>query len=187
MKNFKEHLLDAAESFDAWRVVPRMMLLSYGYLVWHLYMWYRSIAVYTQTKCDGVILQLLLDHGMTFLQARDLACNIVGTVGGPTGEQTVFVTTIIGLSTGIFALYTTTGRKWAMEQPMFFRPGNGGDSSHGSSGGYGNGGYGSSGGYGSGNKGGNNHNPHGGTSGNNHNQHDNPHGKPHGGKNDPPR
>lgn len=115
MRKFKTWALTLAESFDAWRVVPRTMLIAYGYLVWSLYVWYKSIPIYVQTKCDGAVLQILLDQKVKLAQAQELACNIVGTVGGPTSEQTMFVTTIIGLSTGIFALYTTTGRKWQKE------------------------------------------------------------------------
>lgn len=115
MRKFKTWALTLAESFDAWRIVPRAMLISYGYLVWSLYTWYKNIPIYVQTKCDGAVLQILLDKSMKLAQAQELACNIVGTVGGPTSEQTMFVTTIIGLSTGIFALYTTTGRKWQKE------------------------------------------------------------------------
>lgn len=115
MEKFKSWALALAESFDAWRVVPRTMLLSYGYLVFQLYLWYKNIPIYMQTKCDGAVLQILLDKGLKFEQAKELACNVIGTVGGPSSEQTMFVTTIIGLSTGIFALYTTTGRKWGKE------------------------------------------------------------------------
>lgn len=115
MEKFKLWALTLAESFDAWRVVPRTMLLSYGYLVFQLYLWYKNIPIYMQTKCDGAVLQILLDQGTKLEQAKELACNVIGTVGGPSSEQTMFVTTIIGLSTGIFALYTTTGRKWAKD------------------------------------------------------------------------
>lgn len=115
MRKFKSWALALAESFDAWRLVPRTILLSYGYLVWSMYTWYKAIPIYVQTKCDGAVLEILIGKGMHMLQAKELACNIIGTVGGPTSEQTMFVTTIIGLSTGIFALYTTTGRKWQRE------------------------------------------------------------------------
>lgn len=115
MEKIKGWFLALAESFDAWRVVPRLMLLCYGYLVWALFAWYKSIPQYVQTKCDGAVLQILLEQGQSLVIARELACNIIGATGGPTSEQTMFVTTIIGLSTGIFALYTTTGRQWQKE------------------------------------------------------------------------
>ncbi len=108
----KAWLLAAAEGFDAWRVVPRLMLIAYGYLVWSLYSWYRAIPVYLQTKCEATVLETLLSRNVPINLAKEMACNVTATMGGPSSEQTMFVTTIIGLSTGIFALYTTTGRKW---------------------------------------------------------------------------
>ena len=115
MRRFKVWCLTLAESFDAWRIVPRAMLIAYGYLVFQLYLWYKDIPIYMQTKCDGAVMQILLEHGTKLEVAKELACNVIGVVGGPSSEQTMFVTTIIGLSTGIFALYTTTGRKWQKE------------------------------------------------------------------------
>ena len=49
---------------------------------------------------------------MPLEQATELACKYADMIGGPTAAQSAFVTTIIGLSTGIFGLYTTTGRRW---------------------------------------------------------------------------
>lgn len=115
MRKFKTWALNVAEAFDSWRIVPRAMLVSYGYLVWSMYVWYRSIPLYPQIKCDSAVLEVVLSHGVKLAQAAEIACGYVGTVGGPTSEQTMFVTTITGLSAGIFALYTTTGRKWQKE------------------------------------------------------------------------
>ena len=39
----KRTWLDAAELFDAWRVVPRLVLLSYGHMVWDMWQWVKSI------------------------------------------------------------------------------------------------------------------------------------------------
>lgn len=117
MLKFRRWALALAESIDAWRIVPRMMLIAYGYLVLQLFLWFKSIPLYVQTKCDAAVLQLFLDKGVALLQAKELACSVAGTVGGPTAEQTAFVTTIVGLSTAIFAFYTGTGRKWQKETP----------------------------------------------------------------------
>lgn len=115
MRKFKTWALNVAESFDAWRIVPRAMLVSYGYLVWSMYVWYKSIPIYPQIKCDSAVLEVVLARGAQLAKAAEIACGYVGTVGGPTSEQTMFVTTITGLAAGIFALYTTTGRKWQKE------------------------------------------------------------------------
>jgi hypothetical protein len=65
-----------------------------------------------QEKCDAAILQIFTEAGMELEKAQKLACTVIDVVGGPTPAQSAFVTTIIGLSTGIFGLYASTGRKW---------------------------------------------------------------------------
>ena len=71
-----------------------------------------SIPTYVQTKCDSCVLQVLTDRGLDIDAAKAIACSVLDIVGGPTAAQSAFVTTIIGLSTGIFGLYVATGRKW---------------------------------------------------------------------------
>jgi hypothetical protein len=89
-----------------------MMLFCYGWLVFQLYIWFKSIPTYVQEKCDPAIITTALANHISFDQMRLLACTASGVVGGPTTAQSAFVTTIIGLSTGIFGLYTATGRRW---------------------------------------------------------------------------
>lgn len=119
----RQYVLLLAESFDAWRVIPRLMLLAYGYLVFNLYIWYKNIPTYVQEKCDANIVMQLLAEGMSKPEIKQFACTVGDVVGGPTAAQSTFVTTIIGLSTGIFGLYTATGRKWDnWEPPAVHRP-----------------------------------------------------------------
>ena len=40
----RENLLTWAEIIDAWRVVPRTLLVAYGYLVWYVVNWYMGLA-----------------------------------------------------------------------------------------------------------------------------------------------
>lgn len=115
----RQNILLLAEAFDAWRVIPRLMLLAYGYLVFNLYIWYKNIPTYVQEKCDAAIVAQLLAKGMQMPEIKQFACTVADVVGGPTTAQSTFVTTIIGLSTGIFGLYTTTGRKWDGWEPTF--------------------------------------------------------------------
>ena len=112
LSKFRQYSLAIAESIDAWRVIPRGMLVAYGALVVNLYSWYKSIPTFMQQKCDAAVLQLFITSGMDIHQAQTLACTVIDVVGGPTPAQSTFVTTIIGLSTGIFGLYTATGKKW---------------------------------------------------------------------------
>lgn len=115
----RQNILLLAEAFDAWRVIPRLMILAYGYLVFNLYLWYKNIPTYVQEKCDGSILSDLMAQGKSMAEIKQYACTVVDVVGGPTAAQSTFVTTIIGLSTGIFGLYTATGRKWDGWEPNF--------------------------------------------------------------------
>lgn len=101
-----------AESLDAWRVIPRIMLVGYSWLVLNLYVWYKSIPTYVQEKCDAAVVSILIEKGFPIEQIQAVACTVADVVGGPTAAQSAFVTTIIGLSAGIFGLYTATGRKW---------------------------------------------------------------------------
>lgn len=112
MQNLKDILLPTAEIFDAWRVIPRIVLVLYASLVFSLYLWYRSIPTYVQEQCDESLIGTLLAQGVDLAEAQAVACTVIDIVGGPTMAQSTFVTTIIGLSTGIFGLYVATGRKW---------------------------------------------------------------------------
>lgn len=118
-ERIRQTILLLAEAFDAWRVIPRLMLLAYGYLVFNLYIWYKNIPTYVQEKCDTNMVTALMAKGLSQVDIKQYACSVVDVVGGPTTAQSTFVTTIIGLSTGIFGLYTTTGRKWDGWEPTF--------------------------------------------------------------------
>lgn len=112
MRSFRKYSLALAESFDAWRIIPRIIIIMYSALVLNLYLWFKSIPTFVQERCDTAMLKLLIDSNLDIEQAKVLACSIVDVVGGPTGAQSAFVTTITGLSAGIFGLYAATGRRW---------------------------------------------------------------------------
>lgn len=109
---FKETLLHGAEIIDAWRIVPRTILIAYMYLMMKTYIWYVSLITYVEKQCDAGLMKFFTDNGMTIDDAMNISCRIVDVVGGPTTAQTAFVATIFGLSGPIFGFYTSTGRKW---------------------------------------------------------------------------
>jgi hypothetical protein len=115
-KTIKDRFLDVAELIDAYRVVPRLFLIVYGYMIYNVYRWFTAIETAVQTKCDAALIQVLIDHGKTLEYAEALACTVVDMVGGPTTAQTTFVTTIVGLSTAVFAFYANTGRSWGAKK-----------------------------------------------------------------------
>ena len=108
----KEKWLTVAEVIDGYRVVPRLFLALYGVLVYNLYTWFTSIETAAQQACDAALIKILLDHGEKLEAAQALACSVSGVTGGPTTEQAAFVTAIIGLATGVFGFYASTGKKW---------------------------------------------------------------------------
>jgi hypothetical protein len=112
MMRFRKYSLALAESFDAWRIIPRSILVVYSALVLNLYLWFKSIPTFVQERCDSAMLRMLLESKIGLEEAKLIACSIVDVVGGPTAAQSAFVTTITGLSAGIFGLYTATGRRW---------------------------------------------------------------------------
>jgi hypothetical protein len=120
--DFRHISLVIAESVDAWRIIPRTILVLYSTLVFNLYLWYKSIPTYVQEQCDPSVLRVLMELQMSVEEAKVFACSVVDIVGGPTAAQSAFVTTIIGLSTGIFGLYVATGRKWERGLPHDANP-----------------------------------------------------------------
>lgn len=112
LNKFRKYSLALAESFDSWRVIPRAILVVYSALVMNLYLWFKSIPTFVQERCDAGVLRMLLEQHISLDEAKMIACSVVDVVGGPTSAQSAFVTTITGLSAGIFGLYTATGRKW---------------------------------------------------------------------------
>lgn len=110
--NFRRISLTLAESVDAWRLFPRLIIAAYGALIFWVSVWYFSISTYQVTKCDAIAIKLMIDNGILIKDAIKYACNVVETTGGPTMAQTTFVSTIIGMAGLIFGMYTNSGRKW---------------------------------------------------------------------------
>lgn len=88
--NWKGYCLDAAEVFDAWRVVPRIILFGYG--AWAI-------------KVVG----LVLDWYMTlpFAERSFEASGLAGVV----------ITAVTGLATLAIKLYVQSGREWGTTTP----------------------------------------------------------------------
>lgn len=122
MANFRKKALHLAEIADAWRIVPRTLVTLYGILVFSLYSWYRTLSTVELIECDSTLLRTLVDLGTAVEDAYRMSCLVVGVTGGPTTEQNLFVTAIIGLATGIFAFYVNSGRKWDAGSAPHFDP-----------------------------------------------------------------
>ena len=114
--------LAKAELFDAWRVVPRALLIMYIFLVAFVVDKFFKVATITKIECNADLIVKLVQAHVPLEQAQVVACRAVDIVGGPTTTHTILVTTICGLSAAIFGLYTGSGRDWSKGAfPWIFR------------------------------------------------------------------
>ena len=112
VNGFRKWSLAVSESVDAWRIVPRAILIGYGVLVYHLIGWFFEQATYVKRECDTAVLETLLKHNTELSKAQEIACQVVDVVGGPTTAQASFIGAIVGLATVVIGFYTTSGRDW---------------------------------------------------------------------------
>ena len=89
----KGHLA-VAEFVDAWRVIPRLLVAGYGWVVYKVVTWYMAIEDKLIEGCNVDILKE--------------AC----VIQAPNTQHAALVTAVIGISAAIFAFYTNTGKKW---------------------------------------------------------------------------
>lgn len=83
-----------AEWFDAWRIIPRLIVAGYSYLLWHMYLWYSKLE---PTMIDGCNVEILKE-----------AC----ISQAPTTQHMALVTAAVGVAAAVFALYANSGKKW---------------------------------------------------------------------------
>jgi len=86
--------LTCAELFDAWRVVPRMLLIGYGYAFWAVIDWYMNLKPTLLENCNK---ELLADFCIS---------------NAPTTQHSILVSATVGAAAVVFGLYTSTGREW---------------------------------------------------------------------------
>jgi len=83
-----------AEWVDAWRIIPRFILVFYGYFLWDMYKWYKTLEPSMIKGCDVNIL-------------KD-AC----IAHAPTTDHMAIITAMIAASAAVVGLYTNSGKKW---------------------------------------------------------------------------
>lgn len=109
----KRWVLSIAETIDALRIIPRMVLIGYSALLTYMVFWYMGIETVIKTECNAALIQILLDKNLDLEKAQVLACTIADMVGGPTIAQTALVSAVVGLAAPIFGFYATTSKKWS--------------------------------------------------------------------------
>jgi len=113
INSFRMWHLAIAESIDAWRIVPRTIVILYGVMVAYLMEWYLHLQTFPKIQCAADVLTAALSKGVPLDKAQELACHVVDIVGGPSTSQTAFVTAVISLSSAIFGFYVSTGKDWS--------------------------------------------------------------------------
>ncbi len=86
--------MSVAEFLDAWRIIPRTVVLIYGYGMWQVGEWYMSLKPYMLEGCN---VELLKEKCL---------------VMAPTTEHMALVTALLAVAAAIFGLYTNSGKKW---------------------------------------------------------------------------
>jgi hypothetical protein len=109
---FRRASLVIAEFMNYWSIIPCLMIIAYGIMLVHAFIWYIDIPTYPTYKCDAAVLQIFIEAKMDLLQAKAAACQVSETVGGPTATQTTFITALFGLASVIFGLYTANRPNW---------------------------------------------------------------------------
>jgi len=98
VNGFRKWSNAVAETVDAWRIVPRLMVIAYGFLTWKTWVWYTGIdVIVTKTNCQ--------------LLATQVVCDITGVVG-PSTQQATLVTAIVSMAAVVIGLYSSSGKDW---------------------------------------------------------------------------
>jgi len=90
---FRKTHLSMAEAIDAWRIVPRLMVAGYGFLVYQVVSWYMELVPYMLDGCVSDIVEKCI-------------------IEAPATQHSVLVSAVIGLGAVMVGFYVNTGRKW---------------------------------------------------------------------------
>ena len=89
----KGHLA-VAEWVDAWRLVPRLLVGGYAYMVYKVVAWFMSLKPELIENCN---VELLKE---------------VCVVSAPSTQHAALVTAVVGIAAAVFGLYASSGRTW---------------------------------------------------------------------------
>lgn len=114
LDKFRLYHMAVAEAIDVWRVVPRLIIMAYTGMLWGLVKWFTSATTIEQIQCDSGMVLEMLRLGVDINVIQTLACSVTQliVVAPPTAVHAAFASVVAGLSTTVFALYTTAGKDW---------------------------------------------------------------------------
>jgi len=91
----KVHLA-VAEFVDAWRIIPRAVVVVFSYGVYGVTTWYMNLKPYILEGCVKA--------------AESVPTECI--VQAPTTQHTALLTAMFALAAAVFAFYSNNGRKW---------------------------------------------------------------------------
>lgn len=92
---YRKRHLAFAEFIDAWRIIPRVLVAAYCWLLITVTVWYMDMKPYMLEGCDVSIL------------GKDCL------VQAPATQHAALITAVVGVAAAIFGLYSNSGRKWS--------------------------------------------------------------------------
>lgn len=92
--------LAIAEAVDAWRIIPRILITAYVYLLSYIIWWYINLKPYLMKDCIEAL-------GVDVASKIDQCI-----VQQPSTQHAVLVSAIVGIAAAIFGFYASTGRRW---------------------------------------------------------------------------
>lgn len=113
VNKFRKWSLAMAETIDAWRIMPRIIITSYGFMVGYMTYVFMSFKNIEKIQCDPGVLKTMLDAKYSLAQAQDVACRVVDIIGPP-NAYTTLLSIMVGASAAIFAFYTNSGKNWSL-------------------------------------------------------------------------
>jgi len=107
VNSFRKWNLAIAEAVDGHRVIPRLLLLGYAVLTYHVINWYMNIE------------PVILKANCKIIEGQTL-CDVTGMIG-PSTQQAALVTTVVGAAAAIIGLYQKSGRDWQNPVSKWFK------------------------------------------------------------------
>lgn len=97
---YRRRHLAFAEAVDAWRLMPRALVVAYGYLLVKVISWYMSLEPHLPKEVLSRVAELSPEQIQMLL------------IAAPTTQHAVLVTAVVGIAAAIFGLYSNSGKKW---------------------------------------------------------------------------
>ena len=86
-------LLIGAEAIDSYRIIPRLILAGYAYIIYDSIKWYQKLKPYIIQGCNST---------------DTLKC----IIELPSTQQTLLLSSVFGIAGLVTALYLNSGRNW---------------------------------------------------------------------------